>query len=98
LYLFLIKFKALSPVPHPKSNILGFLVFNFYPAKIFPGDSGSYFLGFLVAVIAIFSVAKVGTAILVMAVPLIDGVFTILRRMASAIRRRCRRKSGFQNH
>ena len=62
---------------------LGFLVFNFYPAKIFPGDSGSYFLGFLVAVIAIFSVAKVGTAILVMAVPLIDGVFTILRRMAS---------------
>lgn len=62
---------------------LGFLVFNFYPAKIFPGDSGSYFLGFLVAVIAIFSVAKVGTAILVMAIPLIDGVFTIVRRLAS---------------
>lgn len=62
---------------------LGFLVFNFYPAKIFPGDSGSYFLGFLIAVIAIFSVAKVGTAILVMAVPLTDGVFTIIRRLAS---------------
>ena len=62
---------------------LGFLVFNVYPAKIFPGDSGSYFLGFLVAVTAILSGAKVGTAILVMAVPLIDGVFTVIRRMTS---------------
>lgn len=62
---------------------LGFLFFNFYPAKIFPGDSGSYFLGYLVAVVAILSGAKVGTAILVMAVPLIDGVFTIVRRIAS---------------
>lgn len=61
---------------------LGFLVFNFAPARIFPGDSGSYFLGYLVAVLAILSGAKVGTAVLVMAVPLIDGVFTILRRIA----------------
>jgi len=62
---------------------LGFLIFNFYPAKIFPGDSGSYFLGYLVAVLSILSGAKVGTAVLVMAIPLIDGVFTIVRRMAS---------------
>lgn len=62
---------------------LGFLVFNFYPAKIFPGDSGSYFLGFLVAVLAIASGAKLGAAVLVMAVPLTDGVFTILRRIVS---------------
>ena len=61
----------------------GFLLLNFYPAKIFPGDSGSYFLGYLVAVIAILSGAKVGTAILVIAIPLIDGVFTIIRRVAS---------------
>lgn len=60
---------------------LAFLFFNYYPAKIFPGDSGSYFLGFLVAVLAILSGAKVGTAILVMAVPLIDGVFTVFRRV-----------------
>lgn len=64
-------------------STLGFLFFNFYPAKIFPGDSGSYFLGYLVAVTAILSGAKVGTAILVMAVPLIDGVFTVIRRIAS---------------
>lgn len=62
---------------------LGFLFYNFYPAKIFPGDSGSYFLGYLVAVCAILSGAKVGTAILVMAVPLIDGVFAVIRRMIS---------------
>ena len=62
---------------------LGFLVFNFYPAKIFPGDSGSYFLGFLVAVCAILSGAKVGAAILVMAVPLTDGVLTVIRRVVS---------------
>lgn len=60
-----------------------FLFYNFYPAKIFPGDSGSYFLGFLIAVCAILSGAKVGTAILVMTVPLVDGVFTIFRRAAS---------------
>lgn len=62
---------------------LGFLIFNFFPAKIFPGDSGSYFLGFIVAVVAILSGAKVGTAILVMAIPLIDGVFTVIRRIVS---------------
>ncbi len=61
---------------------LGFLIFNFYPAKIFPGDSASYLLGYLVAVIAILSGAKVGTAILVMAVPLVDGVFTVIRRLS----------------
>ncbi len=62
---------------------LGFLIYNFYPAKIFPGDSGSFFLGYLVAVLAILSGAKVGTAVLVMAVPLIDGLFTIVRRVVS---------------
>lgn len=60
----------------------GFLIFNFYPARIFPGDSGSYFLGFLVAVCAIMAGAKVGTAILVTAIPLIDGGFTVIRRLA----------------
>lgn len=60
---------------------LGFLIFNFSPAKIFPGDSASYFLGFLIAVLSILSSAKVGTVILVMAIPLIDGVFTVVRRV-----------------
>lgn len=62
---------------------LGFMVFNFYPAKIFPGDSGSYLLGFLIAVCAVLSGVKLGTALLVMAVPLIDGVFTVVRRISA---------------
>lgn len=62
---------------------LGFLFFNFSPAKIFPGDSASYFLGFLIAVLAILSGAKVGAALLVMAVPIIDGVFTVVRRLVT---------------
>lgn len=61
---------------------LGFLINNMHPARIFPGDSGSYFLGFLIAVLAILAGARVGTALLVMAVPLIDGVFTVVRRIA----------------
>jgi UDP-GlcNAc:undecaprenyl-phosphate GlcNAc-1-phosphate transferase len=61
---------------------LGFLMFNFAPAKIFPGDSASYFLGFLIAVLSILSGAKVGASILVMAIPLIDGGFTVIRRIA----------------
>ncbi len=61
---------------------LAFLINNVNPARIFPGDSGSYFLGYLIAVLAILSGAKVGTALLVMAVPLVDGVFTVLRRIA----------------
>ena len=62
-------------------STLGFLFYNLNPAKIFPGDSASYFLGFLIATLAIISGAKVGTAILVTAVPLVDGVFTVTRRL-----------------
>jgi len=58
----------------------GFLPFNWHPAKIFPGYS-STILGFLIAVLSIMSGAKVAIAVLVMAVPLIDGVFTIIRRL-----------------
>jgi len=60
---------------------IGFLLFNFYPAKIFPGYSATN-LGYLIAVLSIYSQAKVGTALLVMAVPLSDAIFTIARRLA----------------
>lgn len=58
----------------------GFLPFNWHPAKIFPGYS-STILGFLIAVISILSGAKVAIAVLVMAVPLLDGIFTMIRRI-----------------
>jgi UDP-GlcNAc:undecaprenyl-phosphate/decaprenyl-phosphate GlcNAc-1-phosphate transferase len=58
---------------------LGFLLFNFHPAKIFPGY-GATALYLLLGVASILSSAKLATAILVMGVPLVDFVFTIIRR------------------
>lgn len=63
--------------------ILGFLVFNFYPAKIYAGTSGSMFMGFIIAVLAIFAGAKIATALLVMAVPVIDFALVIIKRLRS---------------
>lgn len=58
---------------------LGFLLFNFHPARIFPGY-GATALYLLLGVASILSSAKLATAILVMGVPLVDFVFTIVRR------------------
>ena len=58
-----------------------FLVFNWHPAKIHPGDSGSMFLGFLLAVLAIFSGGKIATSILVLGIPTLDAVYVIARRL-----------------
>ena len=59
---------------------LGFLIFNFHPAKIFPGY-GATAVYLLLSAVSILSGAKLATAILVMGVPMIDGFFTILRRL-----------------
>ncbi|MBI2622780.1 MAG: undecaprenyl/decaprenyl-phosphate alpha-N-acetylglucosaminyl 1-phosphate transferase [Candidatus Levybacteria bacterium] len=59
---------------------LGFLLFNFYPAKIFPGY-GATAVYLLLGAVSIISSAKLATAILVMGVPMVDGVFTIVRRI-----------------
>ncbi|QQG43720.1 MAG: undecaprenyl/decaprenyl-phosphate alpha-N-acetylglucosaminyl 1-phosphate transferase [Candidatus Daviesbacteria bacterium] len=60
---------------------LGMLVFNWHPAKIFPGFSGSTIFGFLIAVIAILSGGKLATAGLVLLVPATDFVYTFFRRI-----------------
>ncbi|MDO8515525.1 MAG: MraY family glycosyltransferase [bacterium] len=54
---------------------LGFLVYNFYPQKIMPGYGGKSLAGYLLATLAILSTAKLGTAILVLGVPVIDAIF-----------------------
>lgn len=59
----------------------GFLVFNWHPAKIFPGFSGSTILAYMLAVLAILSGAKVATALLVLAIPTIDFIYTLTRRI-----------------
>ena len=66
--------------------MLAFLTFNFNPAKIFMGDSGSLFSGFLLATISITGVMKVATLsillpFIVLAVPIIDITFASLRRI-----------------
>lgn len=60
---------------------LGFLPFNWHPAKIFLGEGGSTFLGFTLGVLAIISGAKIATAVLVMGLPILDVVWVIIRRM-----------------
>jgi UDP-GlcNAc:undecaprenyl-phosphate/decaprenyl-phosphate GlcNAc-1-phosphate transferase len=61
---------------------IGFLVFNFHPAKIFPGY-GATSIYLLLGIVSILSSAKLATAVLVMGVPLVDFVFTIIRRIAN---------------
>lgn len=59
----------------------GFLIFNFYPAKIFLGDSGAYILGMILALLAIYSGAKLATASLVLGFVILDGLWSVIRRM-----------------
>lgn len=61
---------------------LGFLLYNFHPAKIFPGY-GATSVYLLLSVVALLSGAKLATAILVMGVPMVDGIFTVIRRILS---------------
>lgn len=60
----------------------GFLPFNFYPQKIMPGYSGKSLAGLLLSVLAIFSGAKVATVILLLAIPMLDAGFVLLRRLS----------------
>lgn len=51
---------------------LGFLPFNFHPARVFMGSSGSMVLGYALASLSILAPAKVATALLVLGIPIID--------------------------
>ena len=67
-------------------STLGFLVHNFPPAKTFVGDSGSVFLGFMISVIALlgFKVATLTSLVIpitILAIPILDTVMAILRRI-----------------
>lgn len=62
---------------------LGFLPFNFYPQKIMPGYGGGALAGYMLAVLSILSTAKIGTAIVVLGVPIIDAIYSITRRISS---------------
>lgn len=68
---------------------LGFLPFNFYPAKIFMGDGGSLFLGFMIAALSVVGPLKRSTVIavvvpvIVLGIPIFDTFFAIFRRIVN---------------
>jgi len=63
--------------------LLGFLRWNFHPATIFVGTSGTMFIGYTLALLAILGTAKVAVAMLVLSVPIIDTFWNIVRRLAA---------------
>jgi UDP-GlcNAc:undecaprenyl-phosphate GlcNAc-1-phosphate transferase len=69
-------------------SIIGFLFFNFHPAKIFMGDSGALFLGFSLATLSVLGFKQVTimsflVPILILGVPLSDTFFAIVRRLVN---------------
>jgi len=60
--------------------VVGFLPYN-WKGRVFLGDTGSVFLGFIIAVLAIISGGKLATAFLVLAVPILDAVQVFFRRL-----------------
>lgn len=64
-------------------SYLGFLPWNFYPQKIMPGYSGKTIAGLMLAVLSILSTAKVATLMLVLAIPLIDAIYLVTKRIVS---------------
>lgn len=67
-------------------GFLAFLVFNFPPAKIFMGDGGAFFLGFVLAFLAIllsrpYDIVSVAGPLLIIGVPIFDTAATITRRI-----------------
>lgn len=67
--------------------LLGFLPYNFHPARIFIGDGGAFSLGYMLAVISVVGLFKTAAVIsfmlpvIILALPLTDTLFAILRRL-----------------
>ncbi|MCL4393015.1 undecaprenyl/decaprenyl-phosphate alpha-N-acetylglucosaminyl 1-phosphate transferase [Patescibacteria group bacterium] len=61
--------------------MLGFLFYNFYPSKIFSGSSGKSVYGYIIAILAIYSGAKLASTIIVLSIPIIDAIYVIYKRI-----------------
>jgi UDP-GlcNAc:undecaprenyl-phosphate GlcNAc-1-phosphate transferase len=64
---------------------LGFLPFNMFPQKIMPGYGGGSLAGFWLGILSIVSFGKVGTFVLVLAIPFTDALYTLVRRIRSGV-------------
>lgn len=62
-------------------SVLGFLLFNWHPARIMMGDSGAMLLGYILAILSIIGGAKIATALLVLWVPILDVAWLIVYRL-----------------
>ncbi len=60
---------------------LGFLVFNYHPASIFLGESGSLLIGFWLGMLSIIAGSKIATTLLIMGIPILDVAWVIIRRV-----------------
>jgi UDP-GlcNAc:undecaprenyl-phosphate GlcNAc-1-phosphate transferase len=73
---------SLTPLPLALLGAtLGFLPYNFHPAKVFMGSNGAMFLGFALGSLGIIGGAKVATVLLVLAVPILDVAWLIVSRL-----------------
>jgi UDP-GlcNAc:undecaprenyl-phosphate GlcNAc-1-phosphate transferase len=63
--------------------LLGFLPYNFHPARVFIGTAGVFTVGYALAVLSIMGTAKVALALLLLGVPIIDAFWIIIRRLSS---------------
>jgi len=62
---------------------LGFLPWHAYPQKVMPGFGGSTLAGFMLGILSVLTTAKVGTLMVVLAIPLIDTGYVVIRRLLS---------------
>ena len=64
-------------------TVLGFLIFNFNPAKILAGTSGAWFFGFILASLSIFAGAKIATVMMAVLIPILDLLRVVWERWRS---------------
>lgn len=69
-------------------STLGFLIYNFHPAKIFMGDTGALFLGYMISVLALLGFKNITifsliVPIIILGVPISDTFFAIIRRFVN---------------
>lgn len=69
------------------ASILGFLIFNWHPAKIFMGDSGSLSLGFIIVLLCVYAIKQqyvtAVSVLLLAAIPILDTLIVMARRMVN---------------
>lgn len=72
-------------------SLAAFLIYNFHPASVFMGDNGSYFLGFMLAAMALISAftnlraMSFAGAVLMIGAPVFDAAFAIIRRLSRGV-------------